>query len=324
MSTTIKDVALEAGVGVGTVSRVINDTGSVNPKTKKIVEDAINKLNYVPSSIGVRLRTKKTKTIALLIPVITDLFFAKLVQYVEQELDKYNYSLIVVSSQQRISKELEIIDKLKRKEVDGALIVTHYQHDESDLENCNIVSIDRHLGNSIPYVTSSNYESSKKAIEYLIARGCKKIGFIGSKPLVESEVSLREKAYDEIIQKYNLNSYKVNEVINHGEENKIVDDFFDKYKEIDGLFVSGFTLSQTVYKKIQQLHIDLPNQLQLISFDENFVDWIINLPDITCVTQDIQELAKQSVSILIDKIDGKKVPSKTIIKTNFKKGFTTK
>ena len=59
MSTTIKDVALEAGVGVGTVSRVINDTGSVNPKTKKIVEDAIKKLNYVPSSIGVRLRTNK-------------------------------------------------------------------------------------------------------------------------------------------------------------------------------------------------------------------------------------------------------------------------
>lgn len=324
MSTTIKDVAREANVGVGTVSRVLNDSKDVNLITKQKVLEAIAKLNYVPSEIGKRLRKNKTKTIALLIPVITDLFFTQLTYYVENALDKYGYTLLLVSSQQRISKENEIVDRLKGKEVDGALVVTHFYHDENEFDNCNIVSIDRHLGKNIPYVTSDNYDGTKKALKEFIKRGAKRIGFIGSKPLVESEVSNRIKAYNDVMDEYKLEKLIVYEAIRHGEEENIVNEFLNTYQDVDALFISGYSISQVAYKILKKRGITIPNDIEIICYDENFVNWIASSIPITCVKQDIQQMAEKAVEILINEINGKEVPLKTIIKSTFISGITTK
>ena len=175
MSVTIKDVAKCAGVGVGTVSRVLNGGESVNEEKCLRVQEAIKKLNFVPNRMAVRLRKNASGLLALLVPVINHPFFAKFAYFAEDEASKYGYSLLLVSSQHRISKEEEILGRIKRREVDGAIFVTHYEHKEESLKDCPIVSIDRQLGKEIPYVTSDNYEATKKAVEFLIEKGCKKI-----------------------------------------------------------------------------------------------------------------------------------------------------
>ena len=78
MSGTIKDVAIYAGVGVGTVSRVINGEKAVNEETRALILKAIEELNYIPNQMATRLRKNATKIIALLIPVIDHPFFALL------------------------------------------------------------------------------------------------------------------------------------------------------------------------------------------------------------------------------------------------------
>ena len=170
MATTIKDVAKSAGVGIGTVSRVINNERGVGEKTRKKVIDAMQALNYSPNNMASQLRKNETRIIALLVPVVNHPFFAKLAYYVEDEADRFGYSVILVSSQQRVEKETEIIRRIKHKKVDGAVFVTHYIHEEDDIKDCPIISIDRVLGKNIPYVTSDNYEATKKAIKYMIAR----------------------------------------------------------------------------------------------------------------------------------------------------------
>lgn len=324
MSITIKDVAKEANVGIGTVSRVINGEKLVKKETRERVLEVIDKLNYVPSSMGKRLRTHQTNTIAVFVPVITDLFFAKLVQEIEIEADKKGYSILLVASQQRRTKEQEIISKVKKREVDGAIIVTHFPHDESEFVDCNIVSIDRHLASFVPYITSNNYGDTKKVIEYLIGKGCKKIGYIGSKAIVESEVSNRIKAYEDVMNENSLPLYELNEVIDHGQEKEIVKDFFTKYQNLDGLFISGYSISQEVYHYLTEKGIKIPEQIQLVAYDENFTDWIVSSPNITCIKQDIKSIAKKSIEILIDKINGEKVPLQTIVSSTFVIGKTTK
>ena len=165
MATTIKDVAKYAGVGIGTVSRVINNEGAVGETTRKKVLEAMKALNYSPNNMASQLRRKETRIIALLVPIVSHPFFAKLAYYIEDEADRFGYSTILVSSQQRVDKETEIIKRIKHKKVDGAVFVTHYIHDEEDLKGCPIISIDRVLGQNIPYVTSDNYEATKKAIK---------------------------------------------------------------------------------------------------------------------------------------------------------------
>lgn len=322
MATTIKDVAKHAGVGIGTVSRVINNEGAVGAKTRQKVLDAMNDLNYSPNNMASQLRRNETRIIALLVPIVNHPFFAKLAYYVEDEADRFGYSTILVSSQQRVEKEVEIISRIRQKKVDGAVFVTHYIHEEEDLKDCPIISIDRVLSKDTPYVTSDNYEATKKAIKYMIERGAKRIGFIGSKPLVDSEVMERERAYRDVMAEYDMPIRIVNEVMQHGEEPVVVADFIEKYADVDGVFVSGYTLSQFFYDAAIELGKKIPEDLQIVSYDGIFKQW--STSNMTSVEQPVEEMARQVVRLLIKKIHGEETCTRTVLKTKFVLGTTTK
>ena len=322
MEITIKDVAKYAGVGVGTVSRVINNEKAVGEKTRKKVLDAMKALNYSRNNMAFRLRKNETRIIALLVPVINHPFFAQLAYYIEDEASKFGYSVVLVSSQQKVDKETEIITKISHREIDGAIFVTHYNHDEKDLQNYPIVSIDRRFGENVPYVTSDNYNATKKAIEYMLDRGATKVGYIGSKPVVTSEVSERERAYLDVMAERNMPVRLVNKVIKHDEETVVVADFMEKYADVDGVFVSGYTLSQVFYDHVAKLGKQIPNDLQIVSYDGIFKNW--GCTNITSVEQPIEEMARQVVSLLVKKIRGEETIIRTVLETKFVPGTTTK
>lgn len=322
MEITIKDVAKYAGVGVGTVSRVINNEKAVGEKTRKKVLEAIEALGYSRNNMAFRLRKNETRIIALLVPIVNHPFFAKLAYYVEDEASKFGYSVILVSSQQRVDKETEIINKITQREVDGAVFVTHYMHDEEDIGKCPIVSIDREFGENIPYVTSDNYDATKKAIRYMIERGAMRVGFVGSKPLVASEVMERERAYLDVMAEYNMPVRMVNEVIQHGEESLVVADFMERYPDVDGVFVSGYTLSQFFYEAAIERGRKIPDDMQIISYDGIFRQW--GLSNMTSVEQPVEEMARQVVRLLVKKIHGEETCQRTVLKTKFVLGTTTK
>ena len=322
METTIKDVAKYAGVGVGTVSRVINNEKSVGEKTRKKVLEAMKALNYSRNNMAFRLRKNETRIIALLVPVINHPFFAKLAYYIEDEASNFGYSVLLVSSQQKVERETEIIKRITHREVDGAVFVTHYMHEEEDLKKCPIVSIDRTFGENIPYVTSDNYDATKNAVNYMIERGAERVGFIGSKPIVTSEVSERERAYLDAMAEHNMTPRIVNEVIQHGEEAVVVQNFLEKYKDVDGVFISGYTLSQFFYEAAMDMGKKIPDELQIISYDGIFKQWGIS--NITSVEQPIEEMARQVVRLLIKKIHNEETCQRTVLKTKFVLGKTTK
>lgn len=279
-------------------------------------------LNYSRNNMAFKLRKNETRIIALLVPIVNHPFFAKLAYYVEDEASKFGYSLLLVSSQQRVEKESEIITKIKQRDIDGAVFVTHYMHEEEDLQSCPIVSIDRSFGENIPYVTSDNYDATKKALKYMIERGAKKLGFIGSKPLVASEVMERERAYLDVMTEYGMTPRMVNEVMQHGEETVVVADFMEKYTDVDGVFVSGYTLSQVFYEAATEHGKRIPDDLQIVSYDGIFKQWSIS--NITSVEQPIEEMARQVVRLLIKKIHSEETCTRTVLKTKFVLGTTTK
>ena len=323
MPPTIKDVAKKSGVGVGTVSRVINGGINVNKETHERVLNAIKELNYIPNSLGAKLRTNQNKVFALLIPLINHSFFSELTAHVEKEAEKYGYSILLVCSQNHEEREKEIINKLNRNEVDGVIFVTHYDHRDEELKNKNIVTIDRHLVGYIPFVSSNNYDSSKKAIEYLIKNGCKKIAYLGSKPYVDSEVLLREKAYLDVMEENCFEPMMISSVINHGEEQEKVNEFIEKYPDIDGVFVSGAAMSQVLYRTIKKQGKKIPEDVQLISYDGFFGEFREG-NEITCIEQPVEEMAKSCIKILIDLINGEKPKKENIFSSKFIINQTTK
>ena len=106
-AVTIKEVAERAGVGIGTVSRVLNNSPQITEETRKKVMAAVKELNYVPNIAGKRLSKKKSGVIAVVVPVIDHPYFARLTACIEREADKNGYSILLATSQHRIEKECE-------------------------------------------------------------------------------------------------------------------------------------------------------------------------------------------------------------------------
>lgn len=320
---TIKEVAARSGVGIGTVSRVLNNSSQISETTRKKVLKAIDELNYVPNVAGKRLSQNKSYVLAVLVPIINHPYFANLIAELELEADAHGYSLLVASSQHRIDKEKEILKRLAQNEADGALFVTHYEHDPEEFKNLAIVTIDRHLGDNIPIVTTNNYEATKEGVEYLISQNCKRIAFLGTKPSQASEVILREKAYRDVMKEHSLEEIVINKEVKHGEELSVIDELIEKYSGIDGVFVSGCILASTLKNKFESSNIRIPEDVQVVSYDgEFFKNSQIRM---TTLEQPLNQMAKKCVELLIDLIN-KKENIKMINKFDcrFIKGDTTK
>lgn len=323
MAATIADVAKKAGVGVGTVSRVLNGGKSVSESTRKSVEEAMISLKYKRNSIAKRLREQKSGIIALMIPVVYHPFFAQFAEYVEQAADKYGYSLLLVASQQCVRKESDILERIKRREVDGAIFVTHFAHDPKEFDDCPLVSVDRHLADGIPFVTSDNYKATEQSVEYLISKGCKRIGYLGSKPQVDSEVELREKAYRDVMRRHGMEECVVNDVIIHGEETALAQKFLEMFGDTDGLFAAGYSMANAFCSRAVKAGKKIPDDIQVVAYDGMFGNWS-DTPAITCVEQPIEQMALTAVELLIKKIEGQEVPPKVIHESKFVVGITTK
>ncbi len=321
---TIKDVANKSGVGIATVSRVLNNSSQISPQTYEKVMKVIKELNYVPNATGKKLSQNRTHVIAVIVPVINHPYFAKLIEEIELAADARGYSILVASSQHRIEREREILKRIAQNEADGAIFVTHYEHKEEEFKGLAIVSIDRHLGKDIPIVTTDNYDATKKAVEYLINTGCKKIAFLGTKPSQASEVSLRAKAYLDTLKEHNLEPFVINKIVSHGNENEVIDEFLNKRHDFDGVYVSGCILANTLRNRLEELDdIEIPNDLQIISYDGDFC--LNNYSPTTTLEQPIKDMANKCVELLIQLIDEEKIENMiNSFNCRFVKGKTTK
>lgn len=123
MTVTIYDVAREAGVSMATVSRVVNNNPNVKPQTRKKVYEAIERLGYRPNAVARGLASKKTTTVGVVIPDISNSIFAEIARGIEDIANMYHYNIILCNADKRKEKEIRVINTLLEKQVDGLLFM---------------------------------------------------------------------------------------------------------------------------------------------------------------------------------------------------------
>ena len=319
---TIKDVATEAGVGVGTASRALSGKGSVSPETKKRIEQAAKKLGFVPNQQARNLKKQSTGCIAVLCPTIYHPFFSKMALHIEDEIYALGDRMVVVSSQDNLRKEKIILEMIKQRRVDGIVFITHYDHGDID-PDLPIVSVDRHLGAGIPYVTSNNYEISRAAVERLIAGGSRKIGCVCGETAVESETRHRYEAYLDTMSENGLSARLYKPQFRHGEEMDVMRKFFETYPDVDGIFAGSDMLANAAYHVASERGMNIPQDLQIIGFDGVLREWK-GRPIFTTVEQDIPALAREAVRLLMKRIRREEVPSRVEVPARIVEGETTR
>ena len=143
---TIKDVARESGLAVGTVSRILNNRGYISEKSRKKVEEAIKKLDYKPNEMARSLQKKTSSLIGVIVPQIAHPYFASLISHLEEAAYSHDHRILLMNSQGDPEKENQFIDLCYRNQVAGIVICNgNMDLDRSDNTSVPLVTIERKL-----------------------------------------------------------------------------------------------------------------------------------------------------------------------------------
>ncbi|HZG57425.1 LacI family DNA-binding transcriptional regulator [Paenibacillus sp.] len=321
--SSIKDVASLAGVAVGTVSRVINNIGSVKPHTRDKVLAAIEQLNYVPNEVARNFKMQKSKMVALLLPSIWHPFFSELAYYIEDELDRHGFKLMLCNSGGKPEKELYYFDMLLQNKVAGVVGIT-YNHIEDEVSaDIPLVSIDRHFAKAITCVTSDNYEGGRIALRELLKAGAKKPAFLGSRPVVYSDTMQRKEGFV-----HEAALHGIDPIVYEGPD-KCLDDagfyraFLEEHADADGLFAITDMAAAMFIEAAKTVGRRVPEDVKVIGYD-GIQDHPYFHPVLSTIRQPVEEMARTAVKLLLKKIDGDHVGQETVrIPVQFRPGETT-
>lgn len=184
MPATLKDVAEQAGVDVSTASRVLNGASfRVREDTRQKVLAAARQLGYQPNALARSLRIGKTNMFALLVPDITNPFFAELSKGAEDAAASYGYSLILCNTEDRPEPEEDYIRALRERQIDGFLVATAHNGGTSARKlfesNYPLVLVNRRMqGVKTGYVVADDVAAAKEAVKHLVSLGHRRIGHI--------------------------------------------------------------------------------------------------------------------------------------------------
>src|SRR5215467_8076400 len=199
MTTTIHDVARIAGVGIGTVSRVINDSPGVKPATRKKVLTAIAQLNYRPNPIARSMISKRTGAIGVIVPFFTRPFHTELLRSVQTALSQLDKELVLYDVENAAQRNYYLSELPMLHKVDGLLLLSLPFDDEFAVvikeAGIPVILIDTYS----PFFTSlivDNIEGAYQAVKYLIDLGHQRIGFING--IVEGNIKFNQ-ANDRLI-----------------------------------------------------------------------------------------------------------------------------
>lgn len=320
---SIKDVANLAGVAVGTVSRVINNSGAVKPATRRKVEEAIQELNYIPNEIARNFKMRRSKMVALLLPSIWHPFFSELAYYIEDELDREGFKLMLCNSGGKPEKELYYLDMLQQNKVAGIVGIT-YNDIEDDVSNdIPIVSIDRHFSKRITCVTSDNYEGGRLALRELVKAGARKPAFLGSVTSVFSETMNRREGFI-----HEAKAMGVDYVVYEKPDPVIDDDayfgeFLDQHREVDGIFAITDMFAAKYIERAAIRGIRVPEDVKVIGYD-GIQDHPYFHPLLSTIRQPVEEMARTSIRLLYQKMEGQTLEREVYrLPVMFRQGETT-
>ncbi|MGA5589790.1 LacI family DNA-binding transcriptional regulator [Enterococcus mundtii] len=327
MVVKLTDVAKKAGVSPTTVSRVINNYGSLSQKTIDKVNQAMKELNYHPNSLARSLQGKNTQLIGLIFPTVANPFFGELVEQLESKLFDLGYRSILCDSANNKEKERNYLNMLAANKVDGILAGAHnlgiQEYENIELP---IVSFDRYLAEGIPIISSDNLRGGYLATENLYLKGARNIAILTGSQESNSPTNQRLNGYLAFMEEFQLephvfhfHSTARSTALKNLEIKRILE-----MKTIDALFCTDDLTAILAYNLCQELHIKIPEEIKIIGYDgtkliQNY------FPQLSTIAQPITDIADILVDLILQRIQDPEKPleSNYVLPVKLIQGSTT-
>lgn len=314
MKYTIEDVARESGVSISTVSRVMNGNYPVKKETREKVEAAIEKLNYQPNPLARSLIIKKTNTIGVIVPGITNMFFTEVVYGIEKYAAKFGYDVLLSSSEGKENIERACVNKFREKLVDGIIAADPQTENmkngffEKITDEIPLICINGfHENVNVNFVISSEEKGANDELMYLKELGHKNIAFVRGKRSYSYDI--KERIYKDHIKSTGASEIIINtaegnstDVVNNTE--KMIMSLTGKYefkKDITAFLTCNDLMAVGVLNALRNLDIKVPDEISIAGFD-NIIISEMTSPKITTVDQKMRALGETAAQNLINLI----------------------
>lgn len=306
----IKKLARELNVSTSTISRAFRGYSDINPQTKERILSAASRLNYQPNIYASNLREMKSKNIAVIIPEIANNFFSQVIDGLERITREKGYNILIFRTENDFEKQVAFINQLNNGSVDGVLMSACGETGDQEYlqrllrKNIPVVFFDRVYDDiEAPKVTTNDYESSFKGTRHLIERGCKRIAHL----VIDKNFSLssvRMAGYRDALQQSGL-PFEKKLVLDCGLNDKknyaLIKKAFQTLQP-EGIFASVERLAFTTYHVCQDMQINIPRQVKVLSFSSLEIAPLLN-PGLTTITQPAYEMGTKAALLLFKALE---------------------
>ena len=305
MTVTIYDVAREAGVSMATVSRVVNNNPNVKPQTRKKVFEAIERLGYRPNAVARGLASKKTTTVGVVIPDISNAIFAEVARGIEDIANMYHYNIILCNADKKKDKEIRVINTLLEKQVDGLLFMGGAVTDEhlQAFKTANVPIVlcaTTDENGTIPSVDIDHESAAFDAVQTLIAQGHRSIAMIGGTLQDPANGYARFQGYKRALETagitYDENMVRIG---NYRYESGVeaMKYFIDLPTRPSAVFSATDEMAIGAIHAIQDSGLKVPDDISVISVDNSRMASMVR-PQLTTVAQPMYDIGAVSMRLL--------------------------
>jgi DNA-binding LacI/PurR family transcriptional regulator len=309
---TLEEVAARAGVGRGTVSRVINGSPRVSVETRAAVEAAVAELGYVPNTAARALAANRTDSIALVVPEPETRFFAEpyfsdMLRGVGSALSDTEMQLLLIFARND-RERARLAQYLAAHRVDGVLLVSMHADDPlpdlvTQLEIPAVISGPRSADEILPSVDSDNYGGGRSAAEHLMARGRRRIAHITGRLEVYG-AQRRAEGYRDALRDGGLDCGELlQEPGDFTEEGgrRAMAALLDRCPDLDAVFAGSDVMAAGARQFLRETGRRIPDDVALVGYDDSAVARHMD-PPLTSVRQPITDMGRTMTSLLLDGI----------------------
>ena len=310
---TLREIANELSLSVSTVSRVVNNKGYIKESTRERVMEAVSRRNYIPDNAARSLKTGQTRTIGVIIPDVTEVFFTNVLGAVEKELSNAGYNMLLCISGEDNGKEASYVNYFSHNHSDGIILATVSENSEpiqQALEGgTSIVFIDNlpNVGAAYDSVISDNIGASEAAASYLHGLGHRRIAAIAGKQTETTGID-RLLGFKRALAKLAAPADESLIRVGDFKEKSGYDamrDLLEKAPGFTAVYAASAKMTYGAVKAITDLGMKIPDDVSVVGFDVHDPTGLVR-PGITTVCQQEGSIGKIACQLLLDGINSPK------------------
>jgi DNA-binding LacI/PurR family transcriptional regulator len=309
---TLEEVAARAGVGRGTVSRVINGSPRVSDTTRAAVEAAVAELGYVPNTAARALAANRTDAIALVVPepetrFFSEPYFSDMLRGVGSELSDTEMQLLLIFAGNDRERR-RLAQYLAAHRVDGVLLVSVHADDPlpdllAQLEIPAVISGPRSAGEALPSVDSDNYGGARSAVDHLLARGCGRIAHITGR----LDVYGAQRRIDGYRDALRDAGHEADESLiepgdfSEGGGLRAMSALLERHPGLDAVFAASDVTAAGARQALRDAGRRIPDDVALVGYDDSVIARHMD-PPLTSVRQPIEDMGRKMIDLLLSEI----------------------